>query len=1035
MAGLSGISLAPRSVELCDGSRVLVPDSLECLSTYVLMEQQDWFEDELRFLRRFVRPGQVVIDIGANVGVYSLSLARCVGPSGSVWAFEPATEPAALLARSIEINATPWVRLQRQALSEHSGSGWLHQPGQSELNALVASPFGVTAGAGEQVELTSLDACMERHGWNQVDLLKIDAEGEEERILNGGQRFFAALAPLVLFELRAGNALHLELIERFARMDYRCFRLVPGLDALVPFEATEGVDDYLLNLFAVPANRVVSLIEAKIVIDLPQASPPTLQAEERQAAASAWGHLALGRALGQGWAKTAADPAATPASEWLAGWAVAHDNSRSLGSRYGALDGAYRSLKAQCGPQVPASRWATLARLALELGVRQQAVAAAQQLLEALSGPAADSTPNQDLLEEPFLPPHPALDGLDMAGREREWLLAAALTTVELASTHSGYFSGRAALPRLEKIRELGFESPEIGRRLELLSQRFGLATPVGGPYPAPPASPSAEGSGARAPAGDRLQASAGWGGGYYTGLTYGCYSFRELAPNWLDFALLSQRQRPPRSGGEGSPFRYLELGSGMGLGLCLLAASYPEGTFIGIDFHPSHIAHSQWLAAELGLANVSFHEADFLELAAADARLPFEPGSGFHYAVAHGILSWIGPDVRVALLQLAGRLLRPGGAFYCSYNAFPGWLDRSAFKALADLERQRQGSANLLGVLDKTHQTLERLIQASVPLAQSLPKLSSNLKTIRSISQPDYLFGEYGAEHWQPFYVGQMHQLAAAHKLSYAASASLPDNFPSLLPAPLAEQLAAEPDPTIRQALQDLAINQSFRRDLFIKGPLPLSRAAQEQQLSQLKLRNTSVAFADDVAASKPTSCNTNLGTITFDSARLQKVQVLLAQQPTSLAEIHQRLEIPPEELVLLTSLLLHAGLVALDRGPAIDAAISSCRAVNRRLMELMQDGYNLGFLAAPYVGNGAQSFSLIDVFVLDGLQQEFADDILCSCVLIGLQATGVELRSHDGVLMTDPDECLRKIQTHLSSFRSTTFPLLMQLGIVEPA
>ena len=561
------------------------------------------------------------------------------------------------------------------------------------------------------------------------------------------------------------------------------------------------------------------------------------------------------------------------------------------------------------------------------------------------------------------------------------------------------------------------------------------VATAAGGRDPAPPASPSAEGSGARAPAGDRLQASAGWGGGYYTGLTYGCYSFRELAPNWLDFALLSQRQRPPRSGGEGSPFRYLELGSGMGLGLCLLAASYPEGTFIGIDFHPSHIAHSQWLAAELGLANVSFHEADFLELAAADARLPFEPGSGFHYAVAHGILSWIGPEVRVALLQLAGRLLRPGGAFYCSYNAFPGWLDRSAFKALADLERQRQGSANLLGVLDKTHQTLERLIQASVPLAQSLPKLSSNLKTIRSISQPDYLFGEYGAEHWQPFYVGQMHQLAAAHKLSYAASASLPDNFPSLLPAPLADQLAAEPDPTIRQALQDLAINQSFRRDLFIKGPLPLSRAAQEQQLSQLMLRNTSVAFADDVAASKPTSCNTNLGTITFDSARLQKVQVLLAQQPTSLAEIHQRLEIPPEELVLLTSLLLHAGLVALDRGPAIDAAISSCRAVNRRLMELMQDGYNLGFLAAPYVGNGAQSFSLIDVFVLDGLQQEFADDILCSCVLIGLQATGVELRSHDGILMTDPDECLRKIQTHLSSFRSTTFPLLMQLGIVEPA
>jgi hypothetical protein len=89
---------------------------------------------------------------------------------------------------------------------------------------------------------------------------------------------------------------------------------------------------------------------------------------------------------------------------------------------------------------------------------------------------------------------------------------------------------------------------------------------------------------------------------------------------------------------------------------------------------------------------------------------------------------------------------------------------------------------------------------------------------------------------------------------------------------------------------------------------------------------------------------------------------------------------------------------------------------------------------LAAPNVGHGAQPFSLIDVFVLDGLQQDLADDILCSCVLIGLQATGVELRGPDGALLTDADECLSKIQTHISQFRSTTFPRLVQLGIAGP-
>ena len=540
----------------------------------------------------------------------------------------------------------------------------------------------------------------------------------------------------------------------------------------------------------------------------------------------------------------------------------------------------------------------------------------------------------------------------------------------------------------------------------------------------------------ASAPASDALQASAGWGAGYYTGLTYGCYSFRELAPNWIDFALLSQRQRPPRSGGEGSPFRYLELGSGMGLGLCLLAAAYPEGTFVGIDFHPSHIAHSQWLAAELELDNVSFHEADFLELSAADARLPFDPGAGFHYAVAHGILSWIGPEVRTALLQLAGELLRPGGCFYCSYNTFPGWLDRSAFKALADLERQRLGPANLPLALQRAGSSLAQLLQTSNPLRKALPQLAGHVQKLNRTRDIHYLCGEF-PEHWQPFYVGQVHQLAARHKLSYAASASLPDNFPALLPAPLPEQLSTEADPTIRQALQDLAINQSFRRDLFVKGPLPLTRSAQEQRLSQVVLRSSGAPIGSEggADAGQPLRIDTNLGVMADGSGRLEQLEALLAQGPASLAELHNALAIPPDELVLLSSLLLHANRVGLDRGAAGGAAQASCRAVNARLMALMQEGHNLGYLAAPAVGHGAQPFSLIDVFMLDGLQQGLEGEVLTSCVLLGLQATGVELRGSDGSLLPDPEQCLRQIQTHISQFCNATLPRLLQHGITDLA
>ena len=59
----------------------------------------------------------------------------------------------------------------------------------------------------------------------------------------------------------------------------------------------------------------------------------------------------------------------------------------------------------------------------------------------------------------------------------------------------------------------------------------------------------------------------------------------------------------------------------------------------------------------------------------------------------------------------------------------------------------------------------------------------------------------------------------------------------------------------------------------------------------------------------------------------------------------------------------------------------------------------------------------------------------MLSGCVLLGLQATGVELRASDGALLTDPEQCLRQIQAHISQFRSTTVPRLAQLGITDLA
>ena len=59
-------------LRMADGTRIVVPPSLDAITTYVILEQEKWFEKEATFVASWLQPGMTVIDIGANLGVYSL---------------------------------------------------------------------------------------------------------------------------------------------------------------------------------------------------------------------------------------------------------------------------------------------------------------------------------------------------------------------------------------------------------------------------------------------------------------------------------------------------------------------------------------------------------------------------------------------------------------------------------------------------------------------------------------------------------------------------------------------------------------------------------------------------------------------------------------------------------------------------------------------------------------------------------------------------------------------------------------------------
>lgn len=146
-------------------------------------------------LINLLKPRSVMLDVGANFGCYSIVLAARTG--GEVYPFEPNPATFSRLTTNIRLNGlTECVRPFRIGLSDRTGPAYLvRQPGNSG-----AARVSATSG-DEAIELSTLDEFCEAQRIDRVDLVKIDVEGLEERVLRGGKACLDRLKPLILIEL------------------------------------------------------------------------------------------------------------------------------------------------------------------------------------------------------------------------------------------------------------------------------------------------------------------------------------------------------------------------------------------------------------------------------------------------------------------------------------------------------------------------------------------------------------------------------------------------------------------------------------------------------------------------------------------------------------------------------------------------------------------------------------------------------------------------------------------------------------------
>jgi FkbM family methyltransferase len=157
---------------------------------------------ETRLIQALLRPGMTFVDVGANIGYYTVIGARLVGPIGQVHCFEPHRGIRAKLQENIARNDFRNVVVHGEAMAESTGSVAFFASAVDQNQGISSIIPGAGRQASEAVPSVSLDDFVAGLApRRRIDLIKMDIEGAELQVIGGGRRTLAAAdAPAIIFE-------------------------------------------------------------------------------------------------------------------------------------------------------------------------------------------------------------------------------------------------------------------------------------------------------------------------------------------------------------------------------------------------------------------------------------------------------------------------------------------------------------------------------------------------------------------------------------------------------------------------------------------------------------------------------------------------------------------------------------------------------------------------------------------------------------------------------------------------------------------
>lgn len=510
------------------------------------------------------------------------------------------------------------------------------------------------------------------------------------------------------------------------------------------------------------------------------------------------------------------------------------------------------------------------------------------------------------------------------------------------------------------------------------------------------------------------------WSSGYVADIDYTYGYYTELNPLRANLAFLSNNFRPNKIK------TACELGFGQGLSTNFHAAA-SDIQWFGTDFNPTQASFAQDLAEAAGsgaeLLDLSFEEY------CAKKDLP-----DFDYICLHGIWSWISDANRKIIVEFIRRKLKVGGLLYISFNTLPGWASFAPIRHLMTQHSEVIGSegSGIVNRIDNALDFATKLIYTNPLFAKANPHVQQRLQKMQSQNR-HYLAHEFFNRDWHPMHFSTMAEWLEPSKVGFACSANYLDYIDNInFTSDQMKFMDEIPDRMLKESARDFMVNQTFRKDYWVKGYRRVASLDRAELLSTQRI--VLIVQPDDVSL----TIKGGQGDATL-SEEIYKpiVEVLADHKIWALGDLLRAVQkinsqIDFSQVVQAASVLAATGAVTpANNDDVIEKSKAKTDAINKAIIERARSSAEIVNLCSPVTGGGVPANRFYQLFLSSmrsgrNKKEEWVQEIWN---LLKMQR---QLLIKDNKTLETEEENIAEITRLAEEFESKRLPVYQALQMV---